>query len=172
MALKVVSNAGPLMVFAKLNVLWLLKELYDRVEFPLSVYRETVITGLRRGFADAQILKSFLLQNNWKPAKEIEMPMVFQDVNLDQGEKESIVLALSKNALLLMDEEIGRDFARQKNITVRGSLGVLIKAYKGQLISEDQLRLYFQQISERTDIWINPALCVRLLEELFDPASR
>jgi len=38
MAINVVSNAGPLMVFSKLNVLHLLKGLYGRVEFPLSVY--------------------------------------------------------------------------------------------------------------------------------------
>ena len=61
MAINVVSNAGPLMVFSKLNILYLLKEIYDRVEFSLSVYRETVSIGTRRGFADAQILNSFLL---------------------------------------------------------------------------------------------------------------
>jgi len=90
MALNVVSNAGPLMVFSKLNVLHLLKELYGRVEFPFSVYRETVSAGISRGFADAQILKSFLLQNSWKPAREIKMPMDLLKVNLDQGEKEGV----------------------------------------------------------------------------------
>ena len=169
MALNVVSNAGPLMVFSKLNVLHLLKELYGRVEFPLSVYRETVSAGISRSFADAQILDSFLLQNNWKPAREIEMPMDLKAANLDRGEKESIALALSKKALLIMDEERGRNYARQKNLQVRGSLGVLIEAYVRKLISEDQLRLYFQQISEKKDIWINPDLCVRLLEEIFGP---
>lgn len=169
MALNVVSNAGPLMVFSKLNVLHLLKELYGRVEFPFSVYRETVSAGISRGFADAQILNSFLLQNNWKPAREIKMPMDLLKVNLDQGEKESIGLALSKNAFLLMDEERGRDYARQKKLQVRGSLGILIEAYAKKLISEDQLRFYFRQISERKDIWINPELCVRLLEGIFSP---
>ena len=167
MALNVVSNAGPLMVFSKLNALHLLKELYGRVEFPFSVYIETVSAGIRCGFADAQILNSFLLKNNWKPVKEIEMPMDLQAANLDRGEKESIAIALSKNALLLMDEERGRNYARQKNLQVRGSLGILIEAYARKLISEDQLRFYFQQISERKDIWINPDLCVRLLEEIF-----
>ncbi|MEA2040309.1 MAG: M48 family metallopeptidase [Thermodesulfobacteriota bacterium] len=69
MAIKVVSNAGPLMVFSKLNLLHLLKELYGRVEFPLSVYRETVSVGIRRGFTDAQLLNSFLIQNEWDPIK-------------------------------------------------------------------------------------------------------
>ena len=49
MALNVVSNAGPLMVFSKLNALHLLKELYGQVEFPLSVYRETVSAGRGKG---------------------------------------------------------------------------------------------------------------------------
>lgn len=167
MAINVVSNAGPLMVFSKLNVLHLLKGLYGRVEFPLSVYRETVSVGISRGFTDAQLLNSFLKQNDWKPVKEIEIPVDLQTANLDRSEKESIALALSKNALLLMDEERGRDFARQNNLSVRGSLGVLIEGYAKKLIGEDQLRLYFQQISERKDIWINPDLCVLLLEEIF-----
>ena len=40
MAIIVVSNAGPLMVFSKLNILYLLKEIYGRVEFSLSVQRK------------------------------------------------------------------------------------------------------------------------------------
>jgi len=167
MAINVVSNAGPLMVFSKLNVLHLLKGLHDRVEFPLSVYRETVSVGISRGFTDAQVLNSFLKQNDWKPVKKIEILIDLQTANLDRGEKESIALALSKNALLLMDEERGRNFARQNNLSVRGSLGVLIEAYAKKLINEDQLRFYFQQISEREDIWINPGLCARLLEQIF-----
>jgi len=167
MAINVVSNAGPLMVFSKLNVLHLLKGLYGRVEFPLSVYRETVSVGISHGFTDAQLLNSFLKQNDWKPVKEIEIPIDLQTANLDRGEKESIALALSKNALLLIDEERGRDFARQNNLSVRGSLGVLIEGYAKKLIGEDQLRLYFQQISERKDIWINPDLCRHLIERIF-----
>jgi len=167
MAIIVVSNAGPLMVFSKLNIMYLLKEIYGRVEFSFSVYRETGSIGTRRGFADAQILNSFLLQNEWKPVKDIEISEDLQIANLDRGEKESIALALSKNALLLMDEERGREFAREKKLLVRGSLGILIEAYAKNLISEEQLRFYFQQISERKDIWINPDLCASLLERIF-----
>ena len=39
---RVVSNAGPLMVLAKLNVLHLLKQLYGRVHFSQSVYDGTI----------------------------------------------------------------------------------------------------------------------------------
>jgi len=167
MALNVVSNAGPLIVFSKLNILHLLKELYGRVEFPFAVYKEAVQLGIRHGFSDARALHLFLTQNQWKPTPVIDIPLDLQDETLDSGEKEAIALAISKNALLLMDEERGRNFARSKNIKGRGSLGVLIEAYQKQYINEDQLRLYFQQISDRKDIWINPDLCKRLLEKLF-----
>ena len=49
----VISNAGPLMVLAKLNLLNLLKQLYGRVYFARSVYDETVIEGMRQGYEDA-----------------------------------------------------------------------------------------------------------------------
>lgn len=168
MEITVVSNAGPLMVFSKLNILPLLKELYGSVEIPVSVYEETVVVGLRRGFPDAEILKLFLVRNNWKPTMSAQISMDLQLVPLDQGEKEAIALAISKNALLLMDEERGRDIARRNNLTARGSLGVLIEGYAKKLISRKQLEYYFQQISERKDIWISPALCRRLLEETIE----
>ena len=60
MALNVVSNAGPLIVFSKLNILHLIKELYGQVEFPPAVYKEAVQVGIRHGFPDAQALDLFL----------------------------------------------------------------------------------------------------------------
>ena len=42
----VVSNAGPLMVLAKLNLLHLLKQMYGRVQITSAVYQETVLEGI------------------------------------------------------------------------------------------------------------------------------
>jgi hypothetical protein len=78
MPIKVVSNSGPLMVFSKLNILHLLKELYGQVELPASVYRETVESGIRRGFEDAHVLRLFLSLHRWKPVKKIKMPFAIQ----------------------------------------------------------------------------------------------
>jgi hypothetical protein len=43
----VIIDAGPLMTLAKLNLLYLLKELYGRVHFARSVYDETVTEECR-----------------------------------------------------------------------------------------------------------------------------
>lgn len=167
----IVSNAGPLMVLSKLNLLHLLKELYVEVLIPEAVYEETVINGIRCDFEDAYTLRLFLNQSNWKPVKLLQVPQIIASTNLDKGEKEAIAWALSKNALLLMDEELGREVARKQGITVKGSLGILIQAYHKNLIRFEQLRFYFNQISSRSDIWISSKLCDKLLDHIENSLS-
>ena len=166
----VVTNAGPLMALAKLNLLHLLHLLYGQVRVPIGVYAEAVQEGVRRGFADAYTLQLFMQQQAWKPVP-VQVPADLEKASLDRGEKEAIALALAQNCLLLVDEEQARRQARQYGLTVRGTLGVLIGAYRHDLITADQLRLYFQQIAERDDIWISSRLCHRLLQETLGPES-
>ena len=167
----VVSNAGPLMVLAKLNLLHLFKELYGRVHIPRSVYDETVTEGMRQGHEDARTLHLFLNQVGWNP-EDVDpagIPTDLREAHLDVGERDTLALALALgHALVLMDETVGRQMARARGLAVRGSLGVLIEAYRRDLIGADQLRLYFGDIALRRDIWINPALVERLLREVMD----
>ncbi len=161
----VVADAGPLMTLAKLNLLHLFKQLYGRVHFSRSVYEEVVVEGIQQGFEDASTLQLFLRREGWKPTEVKEVADDLASSRLDRGERESIALALALDGLLLIDEERGRKEARQRGVTVRGTLGVLIQAYRSNLITADQLRFYFGQVEERTDIWISPALCRHLLQE-------
>ena len=162
----VVTNAGPLMALAKLNLLHLLRQLYGQVQYPPSVYEEVVVEGIQRGFEDAYTLQRFLKQEGWKPTGIHDIPDSLLSLHLDRGERESIALALTVNGLLLIDEERGREVARQQGLRVQGTLGVLIQAYRAGLITADQLRFYVSQIEERTDIWVSPALCRRVLQEV------
>lgn len=165
----VVSNAGPLMVLAKLNLLHLLKELYDRVHFSQSVYEEAVTEGARLGYEDAKTLSLFLDQMRWYPedVDSSQIPPELKQAHLDRGEKDTLVLAMVLGTtLILMDETAGRQFARTQGLEVRGSLGILIESYRRGLISIDQLRLNLAEIARRQDIWINPALVERLLGEI------
>lgn len=161
----VITNAGPLIVLAKLNLLHLLVSLYGKVQVPVAVYQETVVEGIQRGFVDAHTLQLFIQQQSWEPVSCGEIPSDVQSTHLDRGEQQAIALALTCNGMLLIDEEQARQVARQRGLTVQGTLGVLITAYRHNIITADQLRLYFQEIQGRDDIWINPRLCQRLLQE-------
>jgi len=162
----VVSNAGPLIALAKLNLLDILSKLYGRVHIPLAVYEEAVIAGMQRGYEDAFRLFSFLIDVGWEPEKVTAIPQDLIASGLDKGEKESIALALEKGALLLIDEEEGREQARKRGLKVRGTLGILVEAYRHELLTSEQLRSYFQQIEEDEEIWISSRLCHRVLREV------
>jgi predicted nucleic acid-binding protein len=172
MSVPVVSNAGPLMVLAKLNLLHLLKEVYGRVYFSGAVYAEVVQAGIRSGYQDAFTLRQFFNDSGWQPTSDVVLTVQQEAFHLDLGEKESIALALSLRGSLLMDEERGRRYARQSGLLVRGTLGTLVEAHSRGIISPDQLRLYFHQIESRPDIWISPSLTAQLLVRVLGDTNR
>lgn len=167
--LPVILNAGPLMALAKLNALHLLQKLYGQVLIPRSVYDEVVLEGLRQGYEDARTLHLFLAQVQWNPV-DVDRALIPQDLlqaPLDRGERDTLALAVEMGgALVLMDETVGRKAARARGLPVRGSLGILIEAYRRGLIEDGQLRLYFDAMAHRQDIWISPALAARLLSDV------
>lgn len=157
------------MALAKLNLLHLLKELYGRVHFARSVYDETVLEGMRQGHEDARTLLLFLNQMQWDP-EEVDLADAPADLSaacLDRGERDTLILAEAlSSTLVLIDESVGRRMAHDRGFAVRGSLGVLIEAHHQGLIQTEQLRLYFEEMARRRDIWINRALAERLLQQL------
>ncbi len=170
-SLPVVINAGPLMVLAKLNALHLLRKLYEQVLIPRSVYDEVVLEGLRQGYQDARTLQLFLAQVKWSPvdASRAPIPDDLLQAPLDRGERDTLALAVEREAgLVLIDEAVGRKIARTRGLPVRGSLGILIEAYRQGFIEVDQLRLYFDEMTHRQDIWVSPTLVARLLSKVLE----
>ncbi|MEW6368259.1 MAG: DUF3368 domain-containing protein [Acidobacteriota bacterium] len=167
----VVADAGPLIALSKLNLLPVLRLLYERVHFTGGVYDEAVTAGRRLGHEDAQELASFLKRAGWEAVHSVGIRHELDGMPLDRGEKESISLALDMSALLLMDEGRGREMARRLHLPLKGTLGVLIQAYRRGFLAADELRHYFEQIETRKDIWISPGLCRRLLQEEFGQSS-
>ena len=150
----VVTNAGPLMILAKLNLLHLLKELYGRIHFTESVYEETVSEGVRQGYEDALTLSLFLDQVNWRADSldVSQVPVDLREARLDRGERDTLALAqVLGSRLVLMDELLGREAARARGFAVRGSLGILVEAYRRNLMNADQLRLNVAEMARRRD---------------------
>jgi len=164
MTSEAVTNAGPLLVLSKLNRLSLLAGLYARVIVPVPVYDEVVGAGRRRGHEDARTTELFLKQVGWAPEPCPDIPVELRDAPLDRGERAAIAIALKRGSPLLMDEEAGRTVARRYGVPVCGSLGVLVQAYRRGLVTEADLRLDFGEMCTRSDIWISPSLCNRVLE--------
>ena len=165
----VLCNAGPLMVLGKLNRLDLLAGLFDEVQIPRGVYDEVVTQGLSRGASDAFTVRLFWQRQQW-PIIDVPQALLAAyapPVALDPGETEVLALAQSlANPLVLLDDEVARAEARRLNLRLWGTLGILVRAYRRGLISQDQAELLIREIAARPDIWIAARLCEQLLASL------
>lgn len=79
------------------------------------------------------------------------------------------MLALAQSLgepLVLFDDEVARAEARRLKLRLCGTLGLLVRAYRGGLTSLDEAELLIREIAARPDIWIAAKLCERVLASL------
>lgn len=121
----IVTNTGPLIILAKIDRLELLQRLFASVAIPPAVHRELMAkSGIEVRRLDAA-LKQYIevvAEPDLIPAVKIVTD------HLDAGEQQAIALAYARNSMLVIDERLGRQAARQLGLTVTGSAGVLIDA--------------------------------------------
>lgn len=121
----IISNATPLIAFARIDQLPLMQTVVRQLVIPEAVAEEiTAYSGNTGGQID-------LSQESWirvKPlASDQQMRLLLP--TLDRGEAAVIALALEKRArLVLMDELTGRKVAESLQLKVTGSVGLLIQA--------------------------------------------
>jgi predicted nucleic acid-binding protein len=165
----VLCNSGPLMALGKLNRLDLLANLYREVQIPRAVYDEAVTQGLVRGAPDALTIRLFWQRQQWPivDVSEVVLSAYTPPVILGPGETEVLALAQTlMNPLVLLDDEVARAEARRLKLRLRGTLGILVQAYRKGLLSFGQLDLLIREVAARPDIWIGARLCEQVLASL------
>ncbi|HHT9133113.1 MAG TPA: DUF3368 domain-containing protein [Candidatus Tripitaka californicus] len=117
----IVSNAGPLISFVRVNKLALLHKIFQKIAIPPAVHAE-LIQGFRKpGMSETGKLP-------WIEILSLESP---EDINklphtLGDGEKEAILLARERRLPLLIDDLAARKAAIKEGVRIIGTLGVLI----------------------------------------------
>jgi uncharacterized protein len=127
----VVSNSSPLILFARMNRLELLQELFGTVVLPPAVWREvTGQGGHRPGAAE-------IAQASWISVKPLaHSPSEELADAIDDGEAEAIALALELAPIaILMDDAAGRRWASRLGLTVLGSVGIAVQAEVAGLVN-------------------------------------
>lgn len=133
--MKVVVNATPLIALAVLERLDLLREMFDEVIVPQSVYEEVTMAGAGRPGA------ALIAQADWlhvvSPSAEPTIePMI---LGLDAGEVDVLLLAREiAPDWVLIDERQARRVARAMNLPVKGTLGIILAAVLAGLMSKDE----------------------------------
>ena len=121
----IVSNSTPLIIFDKINYLYLLKELYQKIYVPKAVFNEISNSKYSNN----------IFNNNFIEIKDIQSSPVLYPAALHSGEIEVFALAKEINAALcLIDDLLARNYAVHLGLKITGSIGILLLAKELRLI--------------------------------------
>lgn len=158
----VVSDSSTLILLAVLGRVALLQEFYGQVLVPPAVWREVVEEGQGRpGVREVEDAA----RSGWLtvigPTNEALLRLLKR--NLDDGEAESIALAVERRAdVILLDESDARKVAGLYGLSKTGVLGLLIRArLEGRVPS---LRQDLARLREQAGFWIDKELYQQALE--------
>jgi predicted nucleic acid-binding protein len=127
--LKVVCNTTPIISLIKIQHLQLLEQLYGRIIIPEAVWAE-VEAGKGGQFYEDLTSHSWLAINKISNRQSLDYL-----TDLDKGEAEVLILAREIEAnLVIIDETLGRQYAKHFGLTLTGTFGVLLRAKNENLI--------------------------------------
>ncbi len=157
----VVSNAGPLIALGKLGQLGLLLKLYKHILISREVYNEVVVNGTRIGATDASAVKRIVDKGRILVEEVMLSEGDRQALSIiDVGEAEVIALAKERKATwVLIDNEHARKIARFRGLPLKGTIGILIEAFRRGFLSQEEIELLVGEIQARPEFWISARLC-------------
>ena len=126
MARVVVSDTGPLIALALIDLLPLLSRLFTEVYAPDAVVEEAIRD---RGKPGAEAIAD-ALANGILKQRTVALDKEFKELSqlLDRGEAEALALAQELDAIALIDERRGRKVAATRGISVAGTAALLARA--------------------------------------------
>lgn len=152
---KVITNTTPILSLLKIDKLGLLGELYGEVIVPFAVFQEIEAGKHKPYYQNVKQVSWMKIER----VKNSDSRSFF--VDLDDGEAEVLILAKELNAdLVIMDEILGRRYARQLRLEITGTLGVLLKAKEKGLVHS--VRELLTELEEK-GTWINPKLFKKII---------
>lgn len=162
----VISDTTPLISLMKIGHLNVLSQLFGEIQIPNAVFEE-LVCNTRFLEESKQIKESLFIKR--VDVIDIELvELLRRSSGLDAGESEAIILSDKLNAsILLMDEVKGRQVAKQMGIQLMGTIGVLLAAYRKQLLSKEEI-ITCINILKMTGRHISAKLYEQLMEKLSD----
>ncbi|OLP17405.1 nucleic acid-binding protein [Leptolyngbya sp. 'hensonii'] len=120
---EVITDTSPMQYLYQIAQLDLLPTLYGQVRMPQAVADE-LAQGLAQGIslpAPASL--------SWITLCQVPSSVLIPELpNLGAGEREALSLATTiPDSLVILDDALARSYAQQLNISVTGTLGVLLK---------------------------------------------
>ena len=152
----VIADTTPLNYLVLIDRAEILPQLYKRVLIPPAVWEE-----FQRPETPAPVRGWIVHAPAWLEIRRVEKHLEPALRSLGAGEREAIALAEELHAdRLIMDDRAGRRVAKQRNLTVIGTLGVLMEAAERKLIDFSEAITRLQQ----TSFYVSPEVLDPLLQ--------
>ncbi len=136
-SLRVVLNSSPIIVLAKLGLLEPTVGLFAEVEVPRAVLEEV---GKKQDEVYRKLIE--LVEANRIKVERVDRRIP----RLGAGEAEAILLALSRNKIVVLDDKKARKLARELGLEVVGTLSILKLLHEHKLLGRTLDNLYRQLI--------------------------
>jgi len=160
---RVISNASPLIYLAKADRLDLFHSIFEEILIPEAVYAEVVSKGKQLGQTDAFLVEK-AIEEGWISVRRVQESHPVS-IPLHPGEIEVISLALEVGVdLLIMDDARARAVAEMAGLSPRGTLWLLLKAVKENVLSFDSFLATLEAIT-RHGFYLGEELYLRVIRE-------
>ena len=167
------SNAGPLIWLARNSILPILRKMYSHIIVPEAVYEEAVTRGLEGDFKDAQVIRE-AIEEGWIEICKTDEQFINRvlsvekrlDVELGEGEREAIALALEKETLIfLTNDEDAHQVGATMGLEPKGVLYLLLGSLKEGYLDGKRIREVLKKMLEE-GFWLSPTIIHSFYETL------
>lgn len=143
----VVADTTPIITLMKLNRLDLLEKLFGTVIVPNAVYEELISNS--KHLEEVQVVVECPFLKRLEVFDRQSIKILREVVGLDAGESEAIALAEEKGAeLLIIDERKGRRVAKQMELNIAGTIGILLQAFDCKILTREEILSYSEKLRD------------------------
>ena len=153
---EIVCNSTPIISLLKISSLEIMEQVFPNVIIPYQVFQEIEIGKNTKHYKDLSKLP-------WVHIVKLkdESKLSFL-IDLDKGEAETIALAKELSIQkVIIDERLGRKYAKEFGLTVIGTLGILLKAKQLGIINS--MKPLIEKLLEE-NIWFHEQLVHNVLD--------
>lgn len=157
----IVSNSSPIIILGKQGSLELLRRCFKKIIIPESVYNEV----LKDKNSPESIALEEAIIDKWIIVEKASVNPLLETLNLGQGEKEAISLAVKHKIMLIIDDDSAKAYAKILGVKAHGTLYVLYIAVLKKYIDKAGAKSILERMI-RDGFYISTDIYSRFLELL------
>lgn len=158
----VILDAGPIIHLEEISCLPLLSD-FKELLVPKAVWTEiechcpSVLNNAALPFIEIPILEN------------IDSPIIMlcNAFNLDEGEKQAIVLCFQhQGSILLTDDAAARLAAKSIGIKTHGTVGILLRAIRRKQLTPQEVIKHLEDIPLKSTLFLKSSLLTEIIEQV------